>query len=43
MEPEGQEGHGSDTPTSPKVILLHTDQFFYTFLHTTVNSLLFCV
>ena len=29
--------HGSDTPTSPRAILLHTDQFFYTFLHTTVQ------
>ena len=25
-------------PTSPRAILLHTDQFFYTFLHTTVKS-----
>ena len=23
-------------PTSPRAILLHTDQIFYTFLHTTV-------
>ena len=29
--------HGSDTPTSPRAILLHTDQFFYTILRTTVT------
>ena len=28
--------HGSDMATSPRAILLHTDIFFYTFLHTTV-------
>ena len=28
--------HGSDTPTSPRAILHHTDAILYTFLHTTV-------
>ena len=29
--------HGSDMPTSPRAILLHTDQLHIcTFLHTTV-------
>ena len=32
----GWHHHGSEMPTSPRAILLHTDQFFYTFLHTTV-------
>ena len=27
--------HGSDTPTSPRAILHHTDAILYTFLHTT--------
>ena len=41
----GWHHHGSDTPTSPRAILLHTDQFFYTFLHTTVrvwHLLIYC-
>ena len=29
--------HGSDTPTSPRAILHHTDPILCTFLHTTVN------
>ena len=28
--------HGSDTPTSPRAILHHTDAILYTFLQTTV-------
>ena len=31
----GWHHHGGDTPTSPRSILLHTVQFFYSFLHTT--------
>ena len=34
----GWHHHGSDTPTSPRAVLLHTDQIFYTFLHTTVHQ-----
>ena len=30
--------HGSDTPTSPRAILHHTDQFYVPFLHTTVST-----
>ena len=32
----GWHHHGSDMPTSPGAILQHTDQFFYTFLYTTI-------
>ena len=28
--------HGSDTPTSPRAILHHTDTILCTFMHTTV-------
>ena len=31
--------HGSDKPTSPRAILLHKDQIFYSFLHKTVTLL----
>ena len=30
--------HGSDTPTSPRAILHHTDPIGCTFLHTTVGQ-----
>ena len=30
-----QQHHGSDTPTSSRAILLHTNQFSILFLHTT--------
>ena len=33
--------HGSDTPTSPRAILHHTDAILYTFLHTTVLKVRF--
>ena len=40
MEPEGQlraaHHHGSDTPTSPRAVLRHTDANLCTILHTTV-------
>ena len=29
--------HGSDTPTSPRAILHHTDTILCTFMHTTVT------
>ena len=29
--------HGSDTPTSPRAILHHTDTILCTFMHTTVH------
>ena len=32
--------HGSDTPTSPRAILHHTDTILCTFMHTTVISVL---
>ena len=31
--------HGSDTPTSPRAILHHTDAILCTFLHTTVYQI----
>ena len=33
--------HGSDTPTSPRAILHHTDTILCTFMHTTVYLLVF--
>ena len=30
--------HGSDTPTSPRAILHHTDTILCTFMHTTVHK-----
>ena len=30
--------HGSDTPTSPRAILHHTDAILCTILHTTVSG-----
>ena len=41
-EPEGQGGGiiMGVTRLLPRAILLHTDQFFYTFLHTTVEGAL---
>jgi hypothetical protein len=32
--------HGSDTPTSPRAILHHTDAILCTILHTTVTKVL---
>ena len=29
--------HGSDTPTSPRAVLHHTDAILCTFMHTTVR------
>ena len=31
--------HGSDTPTSPRAILHHTESILCTFMHTTVSVL----
>ena len=30
--------HGSDTPTSPRAVLHHTDAILCTILHTTVSN-----
>ena len=31
--------HGSDTPTSPRAVLHHTDAILCTFMHTTVTGM----